>query len=79
MRKLHVWNRLYFDHSEYAEILLPLMESIQGIMIRAEVFRQTLPANRSTEHPAQRHTVNDAAVDGKAYDATRKLATRRTQ
>ena len=42
-------------------------------MIRAEVFRQTLSANRSTEHPAQRHTVNDAAADGKAHDATRKL------
>jgi hypothetical protein len=73
MRKRHVWNRLYFGHSEYAKIRLPLMESIQRIMIRAEVFRQTLSANRSTEHPAQHHTVNDAAVDGKARDATRKL------
>jgi len=47
----------------------PSMESIQGVMIRAEIFRQTLPANCSTEHPAQRHTVNDAALDGKAHDA----------
>ncbi len=59
-----------FRSLKYAKIRLPLMESIQGIMIRAEIFRQTLSANRSMEHPAQRHTVNDAAVDGKAHDAT---------
>ena len=69
MRKRHVWNCLYFGHSEYAKIRLPSMKSIPGIMIRTEVFRQTLSANRSTEHPAQRHTVNGAAVDGKAHDA----------
>ncbi len=34
MRKRHVWNRLYFGHSDYAKIRLPLIESIQGIMIR---------------------------------------------
>ena len=39
----------------------------------AEVFRRTLPANRSLEHPAQRDAVNEAAVDAKSNDATREL------
>jgi hypothetical protein len=42
-------------------------------MIRAEVFWQTVPANRSPEHPAQRRSIDDAAVDAKPNDATRKL------
>ena len=50
-----------------------VMESIQRIMVGAEVFRQTVPANRSLEHPAQGDAVNDAAVDAKSNDATREL------
>ena len=73
MRKRHVRNSLDFRHLEYSKIGLPLVESIQRIMIRAEVFWQTVPANRSMEHPAQRHSINDAAVDAKPNDATRKL------
>src|ERR1700682_3045566 len=53
MRKRHVRNRLDFLHLEYSKIGLPLVESIQRIMIRAEIFGQTLPANRSMEHRAQ--------------------------
>jgi hypothetical protein len=34
-------------------------------MIRAEVFWQALPAHPSMEHPAQRHSINHAAVDAK--------------
>ena len=73
MRKRHVRNSLDFGYLEYPKIGLPLVESIQRIMIRAEVFWQTVPANRSMEHPAQRHSINDAAVDAKPDDATRKL------
>src|SRR2546430_12454343 len=58
--KAHVRNRLDFRHLEYSKIGLPLVESIQRIMIRAEIFGQTLPANRSIEHPAQRHPIDDA-------------------
>src|SRR5258706_893768 len=47
MRKRHVRNRLDFRHLEYSKIGLPLVESIQRMMIRAEIFGQTLPANRS--------------------------------
>src|SRR6516165_714469 len=53
MRKRSVRNRFDFLHFEYSKIGLPLVESIQRIMIRAEVFGQTLPANRSMKHPAQ--------------------------
>ena len=49
MRKRHVRNRLDFRHLQYPKIGLPLVESIQRIMIRTEIFWQTLPANRSTE------------------------------
>ena len=50
-----------------------MVEPIQWIMVRAELFRQGLPSNRSIEHPAKRHSVNDAAVNAKSYDATREL------
>jgi len=63
MRQRRVRNRLDFRHRQYSKIGLPLVESIQRIMIRAEIFGQTLPANRSMEHPAQRHPIDDAAVD----------------
>ena len=42
-------------------------------MIRAEIFGQPLPANRSIEHPAQRHPIDDAVVDAKPNHATRTL------
>ena len=73
MRKRHVRNSLDFGYLEYPKIGLPLVESIQRIMIRAEVSWQTVAANRSMKHPAQRHSIHDAAVDAKPNDATRKL------
>src|SRR5260370_19618883 len=73
MRKRHVRNSLDFSYPEYPKISLPLVESIQRIMIRAEVFWQSVAANRSLKHPAQRHSIHDAAVDAKPDDATRKL------
>src|SRR5262249_46100448 len=73
MRKRHVRNRFDFLDFEYSKVGLPLVESIQGIMIRAEVFGPTLPANRGMEHPAQRRSSQDAAVNAKSDDAARKL------
>src|SRR5215831_14302233 len=49
------------------------MKSIQGIMIRTEIFRQGSAVDRSAEHSAQRWAVDDAAVDAKANDAPGKL------
>jgi hypothetical protein len=52
---------------------VPLVEPIQGIMVRTEVFRRGVASSRSIEHPAQRHAINDAAMHAKAHDATRAL------
>src|SRR5579863_6036194 len=49
------------------------MESVQRVVIRTEVLRKALAANRSLEHPAQRHSIHDAAVDAEADDAPSKL------
>ena len=49
------------------------MESIQRIMIGAEVLWETLPVDRSLEHPAQRNAVHDVTVGAKPDDATCKL------
>jgi len=63
VRKRHVGNTLDFGYLQDPKIGLPLVESIQRIMIRAEIFGQTVPANRALEQPAQRHSIHDAAVD----------------
>jgi hypothetical protein len=73
MRKRHVRNRLDFGYLQYPKIGLPLVESIQRIMIRAEVSWQTVAANGSMKHPAQRQSVHDAVVDPKPNEAPRKL------
>ena len=73
VRKRHVRNSLDFGYLENPKIGLPLVESIQPIVIRAAIFGQTVPANRAMEHPAQGHSIHDAAVDAKTNDATRKL------
>src|SRR4029450_5731589 len=69
----HLRNSLDFGYLEYPKIGMPLVESIQRIMVRAEVLWQAVPTNRSTNHPAQRHSINDAAVNAKPDDAPRKL------
>jgi hypothetical protein len=58
MRHRYVGNRLDFGQFQDPQVRLPLMESIQRVMIRAQVLRQPLPANRSLEHPAQRRAVD---------------------
>jgi hypothetical protein len=73
MRQRHVRNRFHLRHLEHPEFRLPLLESIERILTRAEVFWQAVPANRSLKHTAQRHTINDAAVNANPNDATYKL------
>src|SRR5262245_24843507 len=75
MRQRDARNRLNFGHVEYAKIGLPLMESIQRIMIRAEVFRQSRPADGSLEHPAQRHSIHDSGVEAKPNEASTSTKT----
>jgi hypothetical protein len=73
MRQWHERNGLDFGYLEYAKICLPLVKSIQRIMIGAEVLRQIWTANCSLEHPAQRYSIHDAAMHAKADDSPRKL------
>ena len=73
MRERHVRNRLDFVHFEYPKTGLPLVESIQRVMVRTDVLGQTVPMDCSLEHTAQRHSVNGAAVNAKPKDTTREL------
>lgn len=73
MGQRHIRNRLDFYYLQDSKVGLPLMESIQRVVIRAKAFRQSRTSNRPCEHPAQRHAIHDAAVDAKANDAARKL------
>ena len=70
VRKRHVRHGLDFLHIEDPQIRLPLVEPIQGIVIRAEVFWWGLASSRSIEHPTQSHAIHDAAMNAKAHDAT---------
>ena len=65
--------RLDGFHVEDSQIRLPLVESVQRIMVRAEVGRRRLATHRSIEHLAQRDAIHDAAVHAEAHDAPRKL------
>jgi hypothetical protein len=62
MRQRDVGYRLDFSHVEHAKIDLPLMESVQRVVIRAEILRRDRTSDRSSEHPAQRRSVDDAAA-----------------
>src|SRR5206468_1705703 len=73
MRDWRVGHRLDLFHVEYPQIRLPLVESVQRIMVRAEVGRRRLATCRSIEHPAQPDAIHDAAMHAKADDATRAL------
>src|ERR1017187_5404616 len=73
MRERDRRNRFDFGHSEHSEVGLPLMESIQRIMIRAKAFRRVVPGGRSLEHATQRDAVDDAGVSAETNDAPGKL------
>ena len=62
-----------FLHIEDTQIGLPLMEPVQRIMIRTEIFRKRVRMNRAIEHSAQGDSIHDGAVNGKADDPSRKL------
>jgi hypothetical protein len=48
-----IGHRLDFCHLQHSEVGLPLMESIQWIIVGAEIIRRCLPSNRSMDHAAQ--------------------------
>jgi hypothetical protein len=59
--------------SKDSQIRLPLVESVQRIVVRAEVGRRRLATSGSIKHLAQRHAVHDAAEHAEAHDAARTL------
>src|ERR1700726_2292018 len=69
----HIGHRLDFRHLQHSEVGLPLVESIQGIVVGAEIVGRCLPSNRSLEHPAQSRSIHDAALNTKTNNATREL------
>ena len=73
MGQKHIGHRLDFRHFQHSEVGLPLRESIQGIVVGAEIVRPGLPSNRSIEHLAQGRTINDATPNSKTNNATREL------
>jgi hypothetical protein len=73
MRQRNVRDSLNFEYLQHPQIGLPLVESIQGIMIGTEVLRQGVPSNHTIEHAAQRRTINDAAVNAEPDNPARKL------
>ena len=68
MRERDIRNRFDFGHSEHPEVGLPLMESIPGIVVGADILRRCLTANRSIEHPAPGRAINDAADQNQQCD-----------
>ena len=73
VRERHVRHRLDFLHVEDPQIRLPLVESIQRIMVRAQISGPALTSRRAIEHPAQPHAIHDTAMHAKAHDAARAL------
>src|SRR5262249_3363348 len=66
-------NGLNLGHIEHSKVCLPLMESVQRIMIRTEIFGQGSAVDRSAKHPTQRRTVNDSTMNAEPDDSPRKL------
>src|SRR5204862_5515775 len=73
MRERHVRDRLNFLNFEYPRVRLPLVESIQRVMVRAEVFRQTVRTDCSLKDTAQRDSVHCATLNAKPENTTGEL------
>ena len=73
MRQWNVRNRLDFQDIEHSQIGLPLLIPIQRIIIRAQVFRETVAVDRLLEHPAKRRSVNGATLNAEPNDPPRTL------
>src|SRR5215467_13287246 len=69
MRKRNIRDCLDFRHGEDSKVRLPLMKSIQRIMIRTEILRNASISNRLLEHATKGHAVNYAGLDSKTDDA----------
>jgi hypothetical protein len=73
MRQRNVRHRFDFFDPEDTQIGLPWMKLIQRIMVRTQIFRQSLRWDGSIEHPAQRDSIHGAAVNRETDDASCEL------
>ena len=73
MREGDIRHGLNLFHIKDPQVRLPLVEPIQGIMVRTEVGRRRVASNRAIEHPAQPHAIHVTAMHAEAHDATRAL------
>jgi hypothetical protein len=63
-----------FCHLQYPQIGLPLAEPIKGIVVGAEVLRDSaLPTNGAIEHPTKCATVDRSRMDAEPNDPARTL------
>ena len=65
--------RLDLGHVSHAQVGVPLVEPVQGIVVGAEVFRRPMRANGMGEHAAQGLAIHNAGVDAEADDPSRVL------
>ncbi len=74
MRQGNIGHRLDFCYVQDSQIGLPLLKSIQRIVIGAEVFGcRPVPSNGVIEHPAERDTIDHSGMDAKPNDPARVL------
>ena len=67
-------HRLDFRDAEHTQVRLPLMKPIERIVIRTQIFGNTLTSNRLLKHPAKRPTTDDSSLNCKSGDAARVLS-----
>ena len=74
MRHGNVWHGLNFGHLQYPQIGLPLAESIERIVVGAEMLRHCpLASNGLIEHSAERYTIDHSGMDAESNDPARVL------
>ena len=68
MGQRHIGNRLHLDHAQDTKVGLPLVKSVERIVIGSEALRHRTPSNGVVKHAAQRNAVDDSSMDTKAHD-----------
>ena len=70
----NVRDGLDFCHLQYSQIGLPLVESIERIIVGAQILRQpALASDGAVEHPTECHTIDRARMDAEPNYPARVL------
>ena len=73
MRHGNERHRLDFLDLKDAEVGLPLLEPIQRIMIRTDIFRESRASNGVLEHAAKGHPIDNSGLNPKTHNPPRVL------